>query len=736
MSAQRWANRPDLLRPVSEWAAQELTVALSITTPAAERLLDQSLTLVHRLPRVLDALGAGALHPGHLWHLLDKLGPLTDDDVRADVEQALLDWAAGRVTTPPELGDKARRELMKRDAWNAARRLATALRERGVHPHTGPVEGMGALQILGTLPETQALYLALGAYADALDDTPTPDSTTPDSTPGDGDTGGDVGAAGQSGAAPAGPRRTRAQKMLDCLLDLVLRPGEHDLPPVQIDLSLIAPIGTVLGGDAPGELGGVPVPADMVRALLRAFTGTGTGTGTGSAEATDTASKPDAVSKPDAAQPQAAQPDAAQPDAVSKPDAAQPQAAEARAAAAEAARPGAAPEDPARRTEDGFVPAISPLELAWLHLEQQDLLAWGAETERRILAGELDDPDPPTDAQLAAWLATAAPPPDQDPPDDGGPPEQQPPGGDGPPDDGPPGPDPENRAAPPARPPAGARWWADADTAVDAASQALHRLLEAMGHARRAVAAAAAADTAARTADAAARARWHTGPTTPDGTGATPDPASGPGPADTDTPEETGTPDPRGARGAAARDILDVLAAATDQQLADLGDLLTATGGGGLTHRPRLILTDTLTGALRALTDLPGLRRAAHCGAPACRRRPQRCDHDLTDRPGLGPPAPTPRYRPSAALDRWLRARDRRCRFPGCRRPVPTTGELDHNTPHPDGPTSAANMAGYCTADHRGKHQATGWRHHLAPDGTLTVTTPTGLVATTTPPPY
>ncbi|MGY1733078.1 hypothetical protein ACI798_16310 [Geodermatophilus sp. SYSU D01045] len=46
------------------------------------------------------------------------------------------------------------------------------------------------------------------------------------------------------------------------------------------------------------------------------------------------------------------------------------------------------------------------------------------------------------------------------------------------------------------------------------------------------------------------------------------------------------------------------------------------------------------------------------------------------------------------------------------------------------------DLAGYCACHHRGKHQAPGWRHHLAPDGILTVTTPTGLTAVTTPPPY
>ncbi len=83
-----------------------------------------------------------------------------------------------------------------------------------------------------------------------------------------------------------------------------------------------------------------------------------------------------------------------------------------------------------------------------------------------------------------------------------------------------------------------------------------------------------------------------------------------------------------------------------------------------------------------------------------------------------------------------MRARDRRCRFPGCRRPVPRGGELDHDRPYPHGDTSAGNLTGYCTGHHRGKHQAPGWRHTLAPDGTLTVTTPTDLGATTDPPPW
>src|SRR3712207_1737445 len=63
MSAERWAARAEVLRPVSEWAAQELSIALDVTAQAAEAELERSLTLVSRLPRVLEALGSGLVPP-------------------------------------------------------------------------------------------------------------------------------------------------------------------------------------------------------------------------------------------------------------------------------------------------------------------------------------------------------------------------------------------------------------------------------------------------------------------------------------------------------------------------------------------------------------------------------------------------------------------------------------------------------------------------------------------------
>jgi hypothetical protein len=54
----------------------------------------------------------------------------------------------------------------------------------------------------------------------------------------------------------------------------------------------------------------------------------------------------------------------------------------------------------------------------------------------------------------------------------------------------------------------------------------------------------------------------------------------------------------------------------------------------------------------------------------------------------------------------------------------------------PHGPTDVTNLAGFCTGDHRGKHQAPGFTYEGAPDGALVVTTPSGITATTEPPPF
>ncbi|MEX6465138.1 DUF222 domain-containing protein [Dietzia cinnamea] len=95
------------------------------------------------------------------------------------------------------------------------------------------------------------------------------------------------------------------------------------------------------------------------------------------------------------------------------------------------------------------------------------------------------------------------------------------------------------------------------------------------------------------------------------------------------------------------------------------------------------------------------------------------------------------RYRISDRLAHRIRLRDGTCRHPGCSVPADAC-DIDHVRPfnHTDptagGLTIEANLASMCRQHHRFK-TFHGWHYHLAPDGTLTVTTDTGHTLTTHP---
>ena len=91
-----------------------------------------------------------------------------------------------------------------------------------------------------------------------------------------------------------------------------------------------------------------------------------------------------------------------------------------------------------------------------------------------------------------------------------------------------------------------------------------------------------------------------------------------------------------------------------------------------------------------------------------------------------------PGYRPTTAQDEFVRCRDLTCRIPGCDRPAIHT-DLDHSNPWPAGPTHPANLNNKCRLHHLLKTFWEGWTEHQSPDGTLTITTPTGHTYTTTP---
>ena len=89
-------------------------------------------------------------------------------------------------------------------------------------------------------------------------------------------------------------------------------------------------------------------------------------------------------------------------------------------------------------------------------------------------------------------------------------------------------------------------------------------------------------------------------------------------------------------------------------------------------------------------------------------------------------------YTPTAALADLIRARDRTCRFPGCRQPARRC-DLDHIIAWPAGPTTQENLVALCRHHHRLKHQ-TRWTVHAEHGGRLHWTSPTGHRYQTEPP--
>jgi hypothetical protein len=85
-----------------------------------------------------------------------------------------------------------------------------------------------------------------------------------------------------------------------------------------------------------------------------------------------------------------------------------------------------------------------------------------------------------------------------------------------------------------------------------------------------------------------------------------------------------------------------------------------------------------------------------------------------------------------ADLREYLKIRDVTCRWPGCGARAERC-DVDHVTDWADGGrTDHDNLVHLCRAHHITKHQ-TRWTSHLAPDGTITWTSPTGRRYTTHP---
>ncbi|MBB3081882.1 HNH endonuclease signature motif containing protein [Geodermatophilus sabuli] len=168
----------------------------------------------------------------------------------------------------------------------------------------------------------------------------------------------------------------------------------------------------------------------------------------------------------------------------------------------------------------------------------------------------------------------------------------------------------------------------------------------------------------------------------------------------------------------------------TAAHLRELLTQLDALCPGGLQAPPGGSLTLAITdpdGALLATTTRRELQRLVRRGCPTHGHTGCRCA--VLDRP----PA-TGAYSPTAAQRRWVQARDRTCRHPGCATRAGWS-DLDHAVARScGGATACENLCCLCRRHHRLKTFAPRWRHTLTPDGTLTVTTPSGVTRTSRPP--
>ncbi|QTV79756.1 HNH endonuclease [Microbacterium sp. NIBRBAC000506063] len=90
----------------------------------------------------------------------------------------------------------------------------------------------------------------------------------------------------------------------------------------------------------------------------------------------------------------------------------------------------------------------------------------------------------------------------------------------------------------------------------------------------------------------------------------------------------------------------------------------------------------------------------------------------------------TDTYSPTESMRRFLRARDQRCRFPGCHVPAARC-DIDHNHDHAEGgATHICNLCHFCRGHHTLKHpdlrDEDRWTAQLAPDGSVIWRSPLG----------
>jgi hypothetical protein len=148
---------------ISEWAADEISVAMRWTRNMALAQLHLARTVVSRLPGTLAALSRGELDLRGVKALAEITDPLDDATAKA-VEDAVLPKAAKQNVS--ELRRAARRAVLRLDPAGAQQRHEARKKERRVE--LNPLEdAMAELTAVLPAPDAVAIYRRLDDFAHA-----------------------------------------------------------------------------------------------------------------------------------------------------------------------------------------------------------------------------------------------------------------------------------------------------------------------------------------------------------------------------------------------------------------------------------------------------------------------------------------------------------------------------------------------------------------------------------------
>jgi hypothetical protein len=245
-------GRPELVGP-SEFLADEIAMILNCSRLHASGLIGESGALRRVLPRTWAALADGRLDRRRARGLAAELGGEaaagTDPAIIAAIEAALLP-IADQVSVR-RLRELARRELIARDPAAADRRRKLTEKTADVALRQAR-DGCAELSVFTATPRAAAIHGAVDRYA-------------------------------RMRQADGDPRPI-GQIRVEVLEDLVLRPWDTSRPAVTATLTVFAPLGALTqptGGTSaaevtvppgvlwpPAELGGAPITAGQLRALL------------------------------------------------------------------------------------------------------------------------------------------------------------------------------------------------------------------------------------------------------------------------------------------------------------------------------------------------------------------------------------------------------------------------------------------------------------------------------------